>query len=70
MTGKDDVAKTIAEAAAGMLGESGTTTIVTEQSHYERVIELLAKAPSVEEVLGKPDVYRAWLAKAQEALNG
>lgn len=31
---------------------------------------ILASAPSVEEVLGKPDVYRKWLAKAQEALNG
>ena len=31
---------------------------------------ILASAPSVEEVLGKPDVYRAWLAKAKEALNG
>jgi hypothetical protein len=30
---------------------------------------LLASAPEVHEVLARPMVYEAWLAKAKEALN-
>lgn len=31
---------------------------------------ILASAPSLHEVLGRPMVYEAWLKKVQEAVNG